>query len=131
MSRGPKRKTAANRSQTPPRALQPCDVEPSIPLGDHAMAEFVRLVAELDRRGTLERHDVGHITAAARVWGRLYAALELNDEKIACLLENIYRGYKRELGLTSLPSRSIVRTVAKDDNQYPTASKIKIHSDTA
>jgi hypothetical protein len=129
MSRGPKRKTAQNKPPEPPRAIGLDQIEPTVKLGGEASKEFVRLVQELAFRGTLDRQDVGHITAAARAWGRLCAALDIGDEKLACQLDSVYRGYKRELSLTNLPSRSIVKTTAKSPETPegdPIAGKIKI-----
>ncbi len=128
MNRGPKPKTPKNKPQAPPRLLDADQVAPTIELAGEALTEFRRLVALLDWRGQLDRVDIGHITAAARVWGRLCAALEAADEKTACQLDTLYRGYKRELGLTSHPSHTHVHTTAKspDAPGDPIRDRIKI-----
>ncbi len=127
MNRGPKPKTARKRAPQPPRAIPLDQIVPTIDLDGEASKEFTRLVQELAFRGTLDRQDVGHITATARAWGRLCKAIKAGDEKLACQLDSVYRGYKRELALTSLPSRSVVKTTAKQpEDADPLAKLIKL-----
>ena len=127
-SRGKKPKTAKNST---PRLL-PTDfrmeIHPASPLVDKQLAEFRRLVDVLFARGTLDLVDVAVITEAARVCARLSKAYDDDDTKVINQLTTQRRGLLRELGLTLQPSRSLVKTVAKDQNEAdPIAGKIKLH----
>lgn len=132
MSRGPKPQTARNRRQAAPRAVHLDEVMPTSVLNDNAMVEFRRLVVALDHRGMLDRADVGIITACARAKDR---ADRCNDNPDAsqsdiAQAENIYLGRLRALALTQLPSRSVVKTVARTEEKEadPVAGKIKLHA---
>ena len=130
MPRGPKRKTAHNRPQPPSRAIGLSEIEPTSPLNDNAMVEFHRLLEVLDNRGQLERSDLGVVTAAARAKDLVDRTAIAGSVNEICQAENVYLGRLRALALTQIPSRSIVKTIAKDPEKSadPIAGKIKLHA---
>ena len=82
-------------------------------------------------RGTLERNDVGVMTEAARLAALLNELHARNDIdtnlKAIGLLTSQLRGCRRELGLTTMPSRSVVTAMAKPKQAPdPLAKLIKI-----
>ncbi len=127
-NRGPKPKTSKNAPAVVAKVTGDITWEPVVPLEGSSLDEFWRLLHQLDRRGTLDRVDMAVITECARVTGRLNQAYKLDETKIINQLTTQRRGLLRELGLTLQPSRSVVKTIAKDPSQAdPLASKIKLH----
>jgi hypothetical protein len=129
MNRGPKPKTSKNSPSKPVALASDLGIVPTSPLNANALVEFERLVATLDQRGMLERMDVGVITACARAKDRAdgcNADVNASQSDIA-QAENIYLGRLRALALTQMPSRSLVKTTAKDVTQVdPIKALIKL-----
>jgi phage terminase small subunit len=123
MNRGPKPKTAKNKPSKPTGPSLAGPPVPTCTLTPIAQTEFERLVLMLDNRNTLERVDVAVITEAARVFARLCKAYDDDDTKVINQLTTQRRGLLRELGLTLQPSRTLVKTVAKDPNAPTEATK--------
>ena len=125
-TRGKKPKTASNSA--PPIGIKFEGVLPTSILNKEASKEFSRLCTVLFLRGTLERVDIAVLTECARITARLDQAYKLDELKVINQLTTQRRGLLRELGLTLQPSRSVVKTVAKETNQAdPVAGKIKLH----
>ncbi len=139
MSPGPKPKTPRNAPRRAVAGEVTFEPAPTSPLNATALEEFWRLVMELDRRGTLDRIDVATITECARVKGMLDGLHEAAAEfpipprgMVAQIgiLESQRRGRLRELGLTTMPHRSILKTIVKDTSESdPTKAKIKLHGE--
>jgi len=125
-TRGKKPKTLSNSA--PPVGLKFEDIQPTSILNAEASAEFSRLCTVLFLRGTLERVDIAVLTECARVTARLDQAYKLDETKVINQFTTQRRGLLRELGLTLQPSRSVVKTVAKNakDADDPIAGKIKL-----
>lgn len=132
-ARGPKPQTARNRRPAAPVATPLGVIEPTSTLDVDALKHFYKLLADLDRMGILERVDITLVTEAARIKECLDRVYEMNNPikhagKIAQFTCR-YQGLVRMLGLSVQPSRSVVKTVAKDQTSTdPTASKIKLHA---
>ncbi len=112
MSRGPKPKTIHN-SAPGSAPLDRSPLEPTTNLSIEARREFDRLVASISSRGLIGRVDAGHVTMAAILAAELNAILAENDTaaniKTIAQLSSQIRGLRRELGLTTQPSKSLVR----------------------
>ena len=118
MSRGPKPRTACNARAGSVESIRretvaaPCELSPA------AQAEYERLLDALRSKGTLERVDLVCVAECARVKAlldRAHALVESNglywdNAKLIGLLSGQHRGRLRELGLTTQPCRSVVRT---------------------
>jgi hypothetical protein len=113
--------------------IPPSDLAPA------ARAEFDRLCEVLDARGLLERADPSAIADAARVkdlLDRCHLDVATNVPSLAQLksinlLHSQRRGHLRELGLTLMPSRVLLRVNAKDPQkaaQDPLEDLIKLHA---
>ncbi len=138
MPRGPKPKTSKN---SPARlATAPVQVEAyaTSDLTPVAQDEFRRLVALLDNRGTLERVDIAVLTECARIKALLDRAQADVDDPVGGLMPDKVRmvtalnshrlALLRAMGLTLMPSRSVVKTIAKDSQTAdPIQGKIKLH----
>ena len=131
MKRGPKPQTIRNSPQKAPRTIPLEQVEPTSTLNAEAMAEFRRLLSVLDNMGILERVDVSIVTEAARTKELLDRAYQLHergiDAKAVMLVTQLTcrsQGLMRMLGLSVLPSRTHVHTVAKDTKQPATVAKL-------
>lgn len=132
MKRGPKVKTAAN--SRPGSGLIPHGgASAPSDLTGAGQAEYDRLVGVLEAKGTLDRVDLGVVAEAARIKDlldrsyRLAGALPDRDTiKMIGLLTSQRRGLLRELGLTLIPSRSLVRTNPVPAEEDPLASRIKL-----
>lgn len=137
-NRGPKPKTQKNSPARPAVAStgnRPCAISKLTPAaGD----EFTRLVTDLDNKGMLERADLGVITRAAQykaLEDRAQAelddplrALDPDTVRMMASISNKYLACLRALGLTLQPSRSVVKTIAKnEETSDPIQSKIKLH----
>ena len=138
MKRGPKPKTAKNAPRKPVETLPLAGVYATSDLTPVASKEFKRLVTLLDNRGTLERVDIAVLTECARIKALLDRAQadvddpvgDLDKDKIRMVTAlNSHRlALLRALGLTLFPSRSVVKTIAKDPSQAdPIQGKIKLH----
>lgn len=135
---GPKPKTRKN-SPSKPSVLPLAEaLYATSDLTPVAQEEFQRLARVLDSRGTLERVDIAVLTECARIKALLDRAqadvdgpvggLDADKVRIVTALNSHRLALLRALGLTLMPSRSVVKTVAKDDNQAdPIAGKIKLH----
>ncbi len=135
ITRGPKPKTAKKAAQKPPRTISLDQLTPPSDLDAEANSEFVRLVRVLDNRGTLDRIDLAVLAECARIKGlldRVHCSLgrsspDLSTLKMIGLLTTQRRGLLRELGLTLQPSRSVVKTTAKQpEDADPLAKLIKL-----
>jgi hypothetical protein len=136
MPSGPKRKTARNRPQAAPRTIPIEQIEPTSVLTVEALTEFYRLASVLDNRGTLERVDIAVVTECARIKALLDRAqddtddlagnLDINKVRMVTALNSHRLALLRSLGLTLMPSRSVVKTVAKTPEAAdPLAALIK------
>jgi phage terminase small subunit len=134
-TRGPKPKTAVNASRKPPRALPLTKLNPPSELNAEALAEFRRLIAILDNRGTLERVDLAVVAECARIKDLLDRAHGFVDRSIdpkmiavVTQLTSQRRGLLREMGLSIMPSRSVVKTTMKspEATTEPVAKLIKM-----
>ena len=128
--RGPKPKTSRNSSPKTPRVASPGRIKPTSPLNDNALAEFKRLVKELDNRRLLERVDIGVVTACARAKDfadrQAESAVEISDITQA---DNLYLRWLKALALTTAPNRSVIRVDAKTQETAEAISgKIKLHA---
>jgi hypothetical protein len=135
MPRGPKPKTAKNsrqRARALPVSQYPA---PTSELTAVALVEFQRLCRALDGKGMLDRADVGVITKAASTKALLDRANEdlidqpMDADKVRMItsLDAKYLAYLRALSLTLFPSRSVVKTVAKNpDAADPIKGFIKL-----
>ncbi len=130
--RGPKIRSAKNSPPTLKGFIRHMEQEPTSPLRGNALAEFQRLVGVLEERGTLERIDLAIPTECARVKGCLddyYAAQDTWDEKTISIITKLTaqrRGLLREMGLTTIPSRSVIHQRPTDRERDPISSLIKI-----
>ncbi len=138
MPRGPKPKTQKNAARKPSQALQEIATSATSDLTPVAKEEFWRLVTLLDSRGTLDRVDIGVLTECARIKGLLDLAhddttdiggnLDADKVRVVTALNSHRLALLRAMGLTLMPSRSVVKTIAKDQNETdPIAGKIKLH----
>ena len=86
-------------------------VEPTSDLDEAGMAEFQRLAGVLRERTTLERVELGTLTAAARVTGLLVQLYELPDPPVPEIarLESLRLSLMRSLGFGLQPSRAVFR----------------------
>ncbi len=137
-TRGPKPKTSKNAAQRPSDEIRINDLTPTADLSPKAMDEFLRLARTLDLQGRLDNVDVGVITMTAQdkaLMDRMNELIDKErgfpDEKHITARNGVrnkwYTGM-RSLGLTVLPSRSVVKTIAKDTQAAdPIAGKIKLH----
>jgi len=136
--RGPKPKTSRNASRRLANTLGLAMLDATSDLTPVAYVEFKRLLAVLDNRGLLERVDLGVVTEAARIKALLdraqadvdnpLHALDQDKVRMVTALNSHRLACFRALGLTQLPSRSIVKTIAKDSSAAdPLAGKIKLH----
>jgi phage terminase small subunit len=135
MSRGPKVKTARNSRVA---VIRHETLEPPSTLTKPARAEFDRLVGVLRCKGTLERVDLGILAEAGRVKALLdqmhrNVEKDPNDWRSANRIGTLTtqrRALFRELGLTLLPSRSMIKTNPvgsdRDEEPGPWASKLKV-----
>jgi hypothetical protein len=135
-NRGEQTKTPSNsrkRITMVPESEYP---EPTAELNRIALKEYKRLCRVLDSHGMLERAEPGVITSASLTKERLVSlyknlAFGLDpkyiDSKINAA-ENIYLGRLKALGLTLQPSRSVVKTTARQpvDSSDPWSNKAKI-----
>ena len=136
MPRGPKPKTKRNAAPKPQVVAGEIEAAPTSDLGPVAMEEFWRLVEGLDWRGMLDTTDLSIVTDAARLkelLDDLHREAKAPDRPRGIIaqismIETQRRGRLRELGLTKAPSRSVVKTVAKDPQKAtsPIAGKIKL-----
>jgi hypothetical protein len=127
---GPKQRTAKNTARRQ-GGFSRAPVEPTAGLTTDGRREFDRLVKSLRDRGTLERNDLGVVTEAARVaaiLNKVHARDDIDaDIKTIGILTSQLRGLRRELGLTTMPSRSVVTALAKPGKAAdPLAKLIKI-----
>jgi hypothetical protein len=136
MPTGPKPKTARNRLQKAPRTIPIEQIEPTSALTVEALTEFYRLATVLDNRQTLDRVNVGVLTECARIKALLDRAQDdtddlagnLDDDKVRMVTAlNSHRlALLRALGLTLMPSRSVVKTTLKNpETADPLAELIK------
>jgi hypothetical protein len=123
--RGPKLQTANNAPGNVKGFIRHESLTPTSALTPEALAEFDRLIAVLDARGTLDRVDLAVVTNAARVKALLdRAEADVKDNldpirlKAMTTLLAQHRGLLRELGLTLQPSRSLIRTNAQAGPGY-------------
>jgi hypothetical protein len=131
--RGPKSRTAANSHPSRAGFVRGA-FEPTSPLNDAARLEFDRLADVLQGKGTFDRVDLSVVTEAARIADTLNRAFamapdvpDLASTKLIGLLLSQKRGLWRELGLTTTPSRSVVRAKAGTPEAIdPIALKIKL-----
>ncbi len=138
MPRGPKPKTRKNAAPRPVDAIRINDLVPTSELSADALDEFLRLARSLDAQGRLESVDIGVVTSTAddkAMLDRLNAWIAKEkgfpDEKHIASRNGVKAKWlagMRALGLTVLPSRSVVKTVAKDPQKTtsPIAGKIKL-----
>jgi hypothetical protein len=135
MSRsGPKPRTAKNTSGRHPGLIRRSSEEPTSELSLEALREFQRLLEVLRSMGTLDRVDLGVVTEAARVKDLLDQFYRIpglpNRATIAAigLLTSQVRGLRRELGLTTMPSRSLVRVDPGpfEGGDDPVATRIRL-----
>lgn len=133
-ARGPKPKTAANSPRLGgAKVIRHETLEPPSDLIEGARAEYDRLVGVLQAKGTLDRMDLAVIAECSRIKGLLDAMHKLAetdpDRLTICsigMLTSQRRGLLRELGLTSQPSRSVVKTNPVAAEADPIASRIKL-----
>jgi phage terminase small subunit len=116
MSRGPKVKTACNSRRGTTGIVRHATLEPPCELTPEAAKEYSRLIGVLRAKGTLDRMDLSCVAECARVAALLnaaYAGIEgkptWEEAKLIGLLSGQHRGRLRELGLTTMPSRTMSR----------------------
>ena len=134
--RGPKPRTVRNSPPRPSGTVPISEIEPTSALNPEALAEFRRLVAVLDNRGTLDRIDLAIVTECARIKDLLdqnhkLLSITMDPKTVAIVtqLTSQRRGLLREMALTMTPSRSVVKTVARsnaDDAGDPMARLVKL-----
>jgi hypothetical protein len=109
--RGPKVRTAQNSRARPDGEFIRLDraMEPTCELTAAARREFVRLVAVLRSKGSLELVDLAAIADLARMTDLLNRAVKDKNEKMIPQYQSQVRGLRRELGLTRQPSRVVTR----------------------
>jgi hypothetical protein len=135
-ARGPKPRTASNSSRK--GLIRRPGLEAPSRLSIEAQREYERLLAVLDGKGTLDRVDLAVICECARITAVLDAAHEaaggkpdLASVKIIGLLTSQRRGLLRELGLTTMPSRTVVRAKGgQSPDADPIGPLIKLAGDT-
>lgn len=130
-TRGPKPKTAKNSRRKAPTTIKIDQVEPTSALAADALKEFYRLVGVLDRLRILERVDLSVVTEAARTKELLDRAYRLHEQTIdpknvsvVTQLTSRHQGLIRMLGLSVQPSRSVVKTVAKNSTKNEDQSAV-------
>jgi hypothetical protein len=132
MARGKKLRTAANSDKAHAKVLRHGTLEPPSDLTGAARVEYDRLVGVLAAKGTLDRVDLGVVAEAARAKDWLDRSYKVDGspslQEIAAVskLTSQRRGLLRELGLTLIPSRSVVRTNPVPAEADPIAGKIKL-----
>lgn len=124
MPRGRKPKTPKNSPRRPADVIKLNDLVPTSDLTPNALDEFLRLASRLESEGRLDRVDIAVVTNCARTKALLDRAhsdlddplgkLDQDKLRMATVLEGKVAMWMRALGLTVLPSRSVVKTVAKD-----------------
>lgn len=131
--RGPKIKTAQN--STGGELIRHRRLDSPSQLTEAAKGEYDRLLSILSDKGTLDRLDLALVANCARfkvLVDRASAELDYYvDDKGADKLNKLtaqWRGLMRELGLTTAPNRSVVRTNPINSTSKPDApaSRIKL-----
>jgi hypothetical protein len=101
-----------------------------------AQVEYQRLLKLFQSRGTIDRFDLSQVAQLARVSEKLdrlneqsqSGELDYQLEKMQHMLTSQYRGLLRDMGVTLMPSRSVVRTVGQPtQNADPIEALIKLH----
>lgn len=120
MSRGRKLKTVENSPRGTADLIHRDSIESPSDLSEAAQIEYRRLCDVLDSRGTFTRIDLAVVAECARIKAELDRAYKLNsimfDPKIVNVIGTLTsqrRGLLREMGLSILPSRSVIKSVAK------------------
>lgn len=121
MNRGPKIKTAENSRRGCQELIHHETLDPPCELSEEAEAEYWRLMEILSDRNTLSRVDLVCVAECARIkvlLDQAHAAqqsdgLDWQSAKLIGLLTTHHRGRLRELGLTTAPNRSVVRSTPK------------------
>jgi phage terminase small subunit len=135
MPRGPKQKTSRNSHKTRPGIIRHETFEPPSPLTKEARTEYDRLLAVLGAKGTLDRVDLAVVAECSRINALLDRAHALAEKlverdaiKMIGLLTSQRRGLLRELGLTTQPSRNLVKhsPAPTDKADDPIAARIKL-----
>jgi hypothetical protein len=118
--RGPKPRTALNSRSNAKGFIRHTELAPTAALTPAALEEFQRLIVVLESRGTLDRVDLGVITETARVKGLLDRAHATQPEdpdiesvRVVAMLSAQLRGFRRDMGLNLLPSRSVVHSTGR------------------
>ena len=134
--RGPKIRTPQNRRQSAPGTIAHGTLDPPSDLTDDARREYERLLGVLREAGLLERVDLAVIAECARVKYLLDQAHEIlkvhfdpKPLKMVTALTAQRRGLLREPGLTTSPSRSVIRTPQgseRDPNKSRWTGRLKI-----
>jgi hypothetical protein len=133
--RGPKIRTGTNSRKEVKGFIRRASLDPPSELNEAATVEYWRLIGVLDSRGTLDRIDLAAVAQAARVKEQLDrvsaeadAVLEADTVQMLHMLVSQWRGLCRDMGLTLMPSRSLVRTIAKgavEPSKW--GDKLKVH----
>jgi hypothetical protein len=135
-TRGPKLRSAKNAGRGRSGLIRRESLSPPSDLTEAAQAEYGRLCDVLESRGTLDRVDLAVLAEAARIKAlldRAHAVVDVSDGhsiKVVNLLTTQRRGLLRELGLTLMPSRSLVRTNASNSEKKeadPLGELIRLH----
>src|SRR5262249_46399812 len=116
MPSGRKTRTARNSRKGSVDRIHHETLEAPGVLSSEAQAEYDRLIAVLDSKGTLDRADLSTARECARLKGLLDQAnatpggpLDLDRTRAISIHGSQHRGRLRELGLTISPSRTLIR----------------------
>lgn len=131
--RGQKLRSAENSHPSRPGIVRHETLASPSELSPVAQAEYDRLIGVLTTKGTIDRVDLSTIAECARIKAALDALYKTDPDLAgrwsiarAGTLTTQRRGLLRELGLTLLPSRSMVRTNPVPAEEDPIASLIKL-----
>jgi hypothetical protein len=118
--RGQKLRSADNGAELTVDAINHEKLDSPIKLSKEAKVEYERLCKVLIARATIGRVDLSVIAECARIKDLLNRAhkmcdLSLDAKNVSMVRQFTaqLRGLLRELGLTTTPSRNVVRTIAK------------------
>src|SRR4051794_12619418 len=137
MSRGPKPKTAQNsRKSRATQIIRRASTDAPSDLTEGAKREYDRLAEVLESMGTLDRVDLAVLAEAGRIkdlldkaHGQIGKTLDSKSVNLVVNLTAQRRGLLRELGLTSMPSRSAVKVKpqgSERDDKSPWEGRLKV-----
>jgi phage terminase small subunit len=131
--RGPKPRTADNARPGHKELIRHDSLEPPCELSRAARKEYDRLLGVLRDKGTLDRVDLSCVAECARIKTLLDLAhkdaadsIDWEKAKLVGLLSGQHRGRLRELGLTTRPHLSVVKSNPVPAEDDPVAGFIKL-----